>query len=811
MLKKIFKWIAIVIVLLAMAGGLYYRFYIYRPPLISAEDRKALNILPLPAKLKIKGNPIPFESVEIENETNLPEIVIQGLARLQDRINQRRKPDLSNENVIALSIQINSTANGDYLPSPDMDESYSLSVSKDRIEVVADEVTGALRAMETLYQLIETSKEGMTIHQIKIEDEPLHPWRGLMVDVSRHFIPKDVIIRLIDGMAMAKMNVFHWHLSDDQGFRVESKRFPLLHEVGGRGNYYTQGDIKEVVDFATERGIRVIPEFDVPGHTKSWQIAYPFLSSVYDPGDFPFPSGELFAPPLDPTNDSVFWFIDALVEEMVSLFPDPYFHIGGDEVNPKYWLENATIKAFMDKEGFESAPKLQAFFNGNMLEILKKHNKKMIGWNEIYQKDLATEVTIQAWTGQKVLFDAVSNEGTGILSAGYYLDHIQPASYHYAISPRVMPGAVTFEPDTTFYNVFDMCLTFGETQMENELILFDKDRESFFGLLVMNNDMTTFTDGVWQGNTLTFSFDGPAGKMKFSGELEQGHLNGDLSMGPLNIPYEGNRTGGHDIEGSALPKLEVIPELSPSQKENILGGEACQWAEFVNAKNIESRIWPRTAAIAEKLWSPTELTQDAEDMYRRTDHFSGLLTLHGSRHFLNYTSQLEQWAGSKHLANLRNLTDYLEEIHFHGRMPDVLSKGNLDYPALPLDRLVDAVLPESLPARDFRNLVTEFIEYQDDKTLSEIKHQLVLWVQNHTALSPVFGNNTPLDDMAGISELTADVSNELLLKLDNKDYNQQKLKQKIDELILGKNNLVMAAAHALQQLSVIEMKQPKQQ
>ena len=179
---------------------------------------------------------------------------------------------------------------------------------------------------------------------ISIDDSPRFPWRGLMIDVSRHFIPLDVLKRNLDGMAAVKLNVFHWHLSDNQGFRVESKKFPKLHELGSDGLYYTQDEVRDLIAYARERGIRVVPEFDMPGHSTAWFVGYPELASGPGPYEIERKWG-VFDPAMDPTREETYKFLDEFIGEMARLFPDQFFHIGGDEVNGKQWDANPKIQA----------------------------------------------------------------------------------------------------------------------------------------------------------------------------------------------------------------------------------------------------------------------------------------------------------------------------------------------------------------------------------------------------------------------------------------------------------------------------------
>jgi hexosaminidase len=252
---------------------------------------------------------------------------------------------------------------------------------------------------------------------LKLDDQPRFAWRGLMLDCSRHFLPVGVIERNLDAMAAVKLNVFHWHLSDDQGFRAESKLYPKLQQFGSDGMFYTQDQMREVVAYAAARGIRVVPEFDIPGHTLSWLVGYPELAA----GTGPFEIGRhfgVFDPVLDPTREETYTFLDGFIGEMAALFPDPFFHVGGDEVNGKAWKESKEVQAFAKAHGLKDTLAIQTYFNQRILKVLQKYGKNMIGWDEILGPDLPQDAVIQSWRGADSLAAAATKGYRGILSAG---------------------------------------------------------------------------------------------------------------------------------------------------------------------------------------------------------------------------------------------------------------------------------------------------------------------------------------------------------------------------------------------------------
>ena len=226
-----------------------------------------------------------------------------------------------------------------------------------------------------------------------------------MIDCSRHWMPIEVIERNLDAMAAVKLNVLHWHLSDDQGFRVESKRFPRLQEFGSDGHFYTQDQVRHIVAYARDRGIRVVPEFDIPGHTTSWFVGYPELASA--PGPYKIErSWGIFQPTMDPSREETYKFLDKFLGEMTALFPDHYFHVGGDEVDPTQWMQSPSIQAFARERHLGTPDDLQAYFIHRVQEILKKYGKIMIGWDEVLNPDLESDTVIQSWRGQAALAEA---------------------------------------------------------------------------------------------------------------------------------------------------------------------------------------------------------------------------------------------------------------------------------------------------------------------------------------------------------------------------------------------------------------------
>lgn len=396
------------------------------------------DLMPMPAKVVMGAGALPVDAsfrvaLAGSSDQRLHEAALRLVSRLAKQTGIPMASQLAvDADTATLVVECNAVSGArDTLGA---DESYTLEVTPSGARLRAPEVLGVLRGLETFAQLLTEDARSFIITAIRIEDKPRFPWRGLLIDVCRHWMPVPVIERNLDAMAAVKLNVLHWHLSDDQGFRVESKIFPKLQEMGSDGLYYTQDEIRHIVAYARDRGIRIVPEFDVPGHATSWLVGYPELASAPGPYQIERKWG-VFVPTMDPTNDQVYEFLDRFIGEMASLFSDDYFHIGGDEVKPAQWNDNPAIQKFNRRHGFKDSHDLQAYFNRRIQEIVKKHGKIMMGWDEILHPDLPSDIVVQSWRNQTSLAEAARKGYRGILSWGYYLDHLDSAAFHYAVDP----------------------------------------------------------------------------------------------------------------------------------------------------------------------------------------------------------------------------------------------------------------------------------------------------------------------------------------------------------------------------------------
>ena len=343
-----------------------------------------------------------------------------------------------------------------------LDKGYRLKITPQRIELVGKDAEAVFHGVQTLIQLAAARTSGPAhLPACEIQDYARFHWRGLMVDSSRHFQSVPELKTLLDQMALHKFNVFHWHLTDDQGWRIEIKSRPKLTEVGAwrvprqgiwwsrpgpqpneaatYGGFYTQAQIREVVAYAAERHIQVLPEIDVPGHSLAILAAYPELGTT--PGPFQVNPGSKFygsiENTLDPSNPETFRFLDDVFSEVAPLFTSPFIHMGGDECTKVFWNKSAKVQAFMKAKGLQNAGELQSWFVRQTETIIRAKGKRLMGWDEILEGGLAANASVMAWQGKDggIAAAKLGREVVMSPSPAYYLDlyqghpEIEPPTY----------------------------------------------------------------------------------------------------------------------------------------------------------------------------------------------------------------------------------------------------------------------------------------------------------------------------------------------------------------------------------------------
>jgi len=595
-------------------------------------------LMPMPARIEFRAGSVPLtRNLRFEWHGFKNGLLLRAADRLTANLTLRTGIDFvrdgsSGADVVTILIDCNAD-DPEYL-TLNAEESYKLDITKAGVRVSANGPAGVLRAFATIIQLVQADATGFSLQAVSIEDRPRFRWRGIMIDVSRHFIPARTVEHEMDVMEALKLNVLHLHITDSESFSIESKQYPLLQEKGAiDGRYYTQDEIHELIAYGRDRGIRVVPEFEVPGHLKSWLAGYPELAS--GPGPFK-PESEWVNgdAAINPTDERAYRFLDRLFGEMTNLFPDQFFHIGGDEVVGNQWEKNPGIQRFMRQHSIQDKAQLQAYFTRRVTEIVQAHGKTAIGWDEVLDGKAPQSMAIEAWRSSYMTARSVKAGHATIVAAPYYLDHLLSAGTHYRCDP-----------------LDDNCS--GITRQEYTTL------DNFHGLL-----------------TDAFVLHGP------------------------------------------------IP-LTTEEQERVLGGEAQMWTETITPEMLDAGLWPRSAALAERFWSPQNI-QDLDDMYRRLYVIDRLLSVLGSDHYANQKRMVDRIV-PQDPAPVETLTSIIEPIkylaHWHSSSSGEQQEQNT---------LADAAQPESLVAKQFCEHVHKLLSTPgwDSELADQLLVQLTEWRDN---------------------------------------------------------------------------------
>lgn len=635
-------------------------------------QKEQLNLMPWPQSVVLNdGNFALTKNFKVNITGNPNSRIFGGVTRFLRRLDGRTGIFFEQGFITKLNefpsaeLQINCTKSGKI--GLYEDESYHLDIKQNQITINATSDLGALHGLETLLQMLQNNSTSFYFPNSQISDFPRFTWRGLMIDASRHFQPVDVIKRNIDGLAAMKMNVFHWHLVDDQGWRIEMKKHTKLIELASDGQYYTQEEIKNIVKYADERGVLIVPEIDVPGHGSAILTAYPEIGSkaitltggtseknIQGTAIATYGverNAGIFSPTLDPSNPKTYQLLSELFDEVCPLFPGAYFHIGGDENEGKDWDANPKIQAFKKKNNLATNHELQTYFTMQLVPMLKKHGKQLMGWEEILTKNMSKEAIIHSWRGPnegvvagQSLVDAVKKGYKTVLSNGYYIDLMYPIASHY-----------------------------------------------------------------------------------------------------LNDP---------------MPKGA---DLTAEEKARILGGEATMWTELATPTTIDSRLWPRTAAIAERLWSAEDIT-DLASMRKRLETVSFRLEELGLTHIRNRAIILRNVANNQNIKSLNEFANVCEPLKGYTR-----NKGGTEYQMYsPFTLFADACTPDAKDALAFDEAVTQYLASKTPDNKAKVVGFLNKWIAVNKGLVELSSNAPLVQPILPLSKKLNDASQELLLVLDNK-------------------------------------------
>ncbi|MGY0400074.1 MAG: beta-N-acetylhexosaminidase [Ostreibacterium sp.] len=781
-----------------------------------------LNLMPYPQSVKLGQGKISINkdfSLYVSNFNS--NRIKANMKRLVKRLQRQTGLPLlhwkaSSEDKATLIVKINAKAESK-IQNINSDESYKLIAKNAHVILEANSPYGAIRGIETFLQLVKTHSEGYYIPEVTIKDKPRFPWRGVSYDTARHFIKLNVILSQLDAMASAKLNVFHWHIWDDQGIRIQLDNYSKLWEMSSDGNYYTKDEIRYVVNYARNLGIRVVPEISLPGHASAVAHAYPELMSGIGEQSYPQQRAwGVFEPLMDPTNPKLYTMLASVFDEVTELFPDEYLHIGGDEPNYKQWRENPKIQQFIKDNKLDGEKGLQAYLNTKVEKMLEKRGKKMAGWDEIWHKDLPKSIVIQSWRGHDSIGRAAQQGYQGILSTGYYLDQPQPTSYHYRNDP--MPKGLTvddkLQKDEKFVSYqWKMPRTKGSPRKGLLTIIQAKEGK-----------VRAFTDynGKSRAQVQVLNY--------IPGKLFRGYFDNFMSYTEFNLKFEdssfakgsyqlignvrwpttGKVIASSSISGATIPAPTggYPAVLSDTQKKLILGGEITVWGENLNSVIVENRIWPRSYAIAERLWSNKNLT-DETSMYKRMqaiDTWSEISL--GLRHHANARIMLQRLANGVDPKALIILSKYTEPAQYYARNWEkwIQTKpaGNLYNQYERLNRFADTLPVESYAVYEMSNLV-KALKNGDKKAINKLRHHYNRVEKVAKKAAKIFANNVASVNTVDLAKTTVKVA-----KLAKKLLINAESSKKISKAKAVKYQLIIDKAAVIKDETIVAIVKPTQ-
>jgi len=624
----------------------------------------SIGMMPYPQKLVVKEGQFIFPTTTYINYTGNKSLLIEkAIARFSKKFKQYSLKNIVVDQRINAHIQI------EWLKEKNKEtknkEGYTLSIDE-RITIKAFSEIGILNALESLAQLLNAYSQGAVLQKMEIQDWPSFPWRGMMVDVARHFIPLDIMKRNVDAMAAVKYNTLHLHLSDDEGFRIESKKYPKLHEQGSNGEYYTQAEMLDLIAYCKDRGILVYPEFDLPGHSQSWFAGYPDLAAekkVYHPGlrfnvpgDKPMNIMTLMqlakngaTPTIDPSKETTYTFLDGLLKEMKGIFgAGGYVHMGLDENNGVAWQKNPAIVKFMQTKGIKNTHALQTYFANRFSNIIEKNGYQPLAWEEAFDSSVSKNILIQLWRpgfmGSPLSPEEVANQGNKLISSrGFYLDVFMPAYYHY-----------------------------------------------------LNDDFT---------------------------------------------------------------KANISP--------NLLGGESAIWAELVDGSNFETRVWPRAAVIAERLWSDKNRIE-VSSMYERMFKLNRYLSWNGLNQITNYDRAISEFLNGYSNPGTEALIKVLAPVKGYKRIMAIMTKPEV-LKSSAFGEMAD-ILPIDAEAKwVFRKQVENYLANPSEVNTALVTNTLNVWKNCAADVNDLLLNSPKLTSIRKHAENLSNIANLVLTYLPQKN------------------------------------------
>jgi len=667
--------------------------------------------------------------------------------QLRSFVNQLNLLGISSSDPKGLELTITSHVGSEVR---DKKETYDLSISESGATLSFWDYSGLQYGLNTLSQILYSSRDQAALTALDISDYPTIGKRGVFLDVVSHWFPMEVLLSVVDQIALARFNTIYLHVSDDQAYRLQSKLFDKLNTQSSRGENYSITDINKLVDYAALKGIRIVPSIDVPGHVGALVSAYPELGLSDQEGRYT--GYGIQKAIINPAAKNTIPFLKNLIAEITEMFHSDEIHLGGGEVRYDLWLDNPEIIEFIEEAELTHPQQLHGLFTIQLYKMMEELDKVMILWDAAYRPEIkeGKHISYMAQDDHRSSF-GIADKGHPVISGvGWSLDKERNSSKLYAVSPYVAEEYFSEGLDKSVYLRFDLTGDLAEQEVSSMLVILGEEPTNLNGYVSVTNKIYPFEGAQLNDTRLIITSDDTDEKYQAEFNLSDANdVSGVISLAGFSLQLNGKKTGGSDMtEGLELPELPETPRLA--RKNNIKGGVVIVRTAWMNQSNIRNKIRNSVEAIGASMWNQQEVSHSVfMHDFQRYQAFSSVLTPSNEslKKYENSTAEIE--------SPLPSFLSLLEEISEAKRFADSPSHNANSS----LSGLVDAIPSESLETSRFETLVETVINQGSSENIKiEITKHLDSYIPIYRAIKSDLSQNAQLRDMEVLALSLSDLA-----------------------------------------------------
>lgn len=667
--------------------------------------------------------------------------------QLRSFVNQLNLLGISSSDPKGLELTITSHVGSEVR---DKKETYDLSISESGATLSFWDYSGLQYGLNTLSQILYSSRDQAALTALDISDYPTIGKRGVFLDVVSHWFPMEVLLSVVDQIALARFNTMYLHVSDDQAYRLQSKLFDKLNTQSSRGENYSITDINKLVDYAALKGIRIVPSIDVPGHVGALVSAYPELGLSDQEGRYT--GYGIQKAIINPAAKNTIPFLKNLIAEITEMFHSDEIHLGGGEVRYDLWLDNPEIIEFIEEAELTHPQQLHGLFTIQLYKMMEELDKVMILWDAAYRPEIkeGKHISYMAQDDHRSSFGIADKGHTVISGVGWSLDKERNSSKLYAVSPYVAEEYFSEGLDKSVYLRFDLTGDLAEQEVSSMLVILGEEPTNLNGYVSVTNKIYPFEGAQLNDTRLIITSDDTDEKYQAEFNLaDADDVSGVISLAGFSLQLNGKKTGGSDMtEGLELPELPETPRLA--RKNNIKGGVVIVRTAWMNQSNIRNKIRNSVEAIGASMWNQQEVSHSVfMHDFQRYQAFSSVLSTS------NESLKKYEKSSAEIESPLPSFLSLLEEISEAKRFADSPSHNANSS----LSGLVDAIPSESLETSRFETLVETVINQGSSENIkTEITKHLDNYIPIYRAIKSDLSQNAQLRDMEVLALSLSDLA-----------------------------------------------------